>query len=64
MPSITLMAQTMRVWPSHSEVPHRRGATCSDVTAGRIGKTNSDLAEILVPPSMNRDQVADTMQVP
>lgn len=63
VPSIALMAQTMRVWAAHRAMPHRYGAVCSDVTAGRrASATKSDLAELLAPPSTNREQIADTLQ--
>ena len=65
MPSIALMAQTMRVWAAHRSLPHRYGAVCSDVTTGRrASATKSDLAELLAPPSTNRDQIAVTLQTP
>ena len=65
VPSIALMSQTMRVWATHRELPHRYGAVCSDVTAGkRSNATKSELAELLAPPSTNRDQIAETMQTP
>ena len=63
VPSIALMAQTMRVWAANRSMPHRYGAVCSDVTAGRrASATKSDLAELLAPPSTNRDQIAETLQ--
>ena len=65
VPSIALMAQTMRVWAAHRSLPHRYGAVCSDVTTGRrASATKSDLAELLAPPSTNRDQIAATLQTP
>ena len=65
VPSIALMSQTMRVWANHRELPHRYGAICSDVTAGRrASATKSELAELLAPPSTNRTQIADTLQTP
>ena len=65
VPSIALMAQTMRVWAGHRSLPHRYGAVCSDVTAGkRSSATKSDLSELLAPPSTNRDQIATTLQAP
>ena len=65
VPSIALMAQTMRVWAAHRSLPHRYGAVCSDVTAGRRASANkSDLSELLAPPSTDRDQIADTLQTP
>lgn len=63
VPSIALMAQTMRVWAFHRALPHRYGAVCSDVTAGRnADAAKSELAELLAPPSTNRDQIAATMR--
>lgn len=63
VPSIALMSQTMRVWAAHRALPHRYGAVCSDVTAGkRTSATKSELAELLASPSTNRDQIAETMQ--
>ena len=63
VPSIALMAQTMRVWAAHRAMPHRYGAVCSDVTAGRrASATKSDLAELLAPPNTNREQIAATLQ--
>ena len=63
VPSIALMAQTMRVWAANRAMPHRYGAVCSDVTAGRrASATKSDLAELLAPPSTDRDQIAETLQ--
>ena len=65
VPSIALMAQTMRVWAANRSVPHRYGAVCSDVTAGRrASATKSDLAELLAPPSTDREQIAQTLQSP
>ena len=65
VPSIALMAQTMRVWAFHRELPHGYGAVCSDVTAGRNADAKkSELAELLAPPSTNREQIASTMQTP
>ena len=65
VPSIALMAQTMRVWAAHRSLPHRYGAVCSDVTAGRrASATKSELAELLASPSTNRDQIAATLQTP
>lgn len=65
VPSIALMAQTMRVWAANRSMPHRYGAVCSDVTAGRrASATKSDLAELLAPPSTNREQIAETLQSP
>ena len=65
VPSIALMAQTMRVWAFHRDLPHSYGAVCSDVTAGRnADATKSELAELLAPPSTNREQIASTMQTP
>ena len=54
VPSIALMAQTMRVWAAHRSLPHRYGAVCSDVTTGRrASATKSELAELLASPSTN-----------
>ena len=65
VPSIALMAQTMRVWASQRSLPHRYGAVCSDVTAGRrASATKSELAELLASPSTNRDQIAATLRTP
>jgi predicted helicase len=65
VPSIALMAQTMRVWAAQRSLPHRYGAVCSDVTAGRRGgATKSDLAELLAPPSTNREQITAALQTP
>ena len=65
VPSIALMAQTMRVWAASRSMPHRYGAVCSDVTAGRrASATRSDLAELLAPPSTDRDQIAETLRSP
>ncbi|MCY4422571.1 MAG: DEAD/DEAH box helicase family protein [Acidimicrobiaceae bacterium] len=65
VPSIALMAQTMRVWAANRALPHRYSATCSDVTAGRrASATKSDHAELLSPPSTDREQIAKTLQSP
>ena len=66
VPSIALMSQTMRVWAAQRSVPHRYAAVCSDVTVGKRAKAataaaKSELAELLAPPSTNREQIAATL---
>ena len=65
VPSIALMAQTMRVWAANRSMPHRYAAICSDVTAGKkASATKSDLAELLAPPSTDREQIAEALRAP
>ena len=64
VPSIALLAQTMKVWAAHRSMPHRYAAICSDSTAGRQaseGSTTANLDELLIPPSTDRQAIAATL---
>ncbi len=62
VPSIALMGQTMREWARHRNIGHTYLGVCSDKTTGRRsdddGDTARDLAELAMPVSTDRDQIA------
>ena len=46
MPSLALMAQSVREWTADAEVPLRSFAVCSDTQVGKRRKMDADVAEI------------------
>jgi predicted helicase len=46
VPSLALMAQTVREWTADSETPLRAFAACSDTQVGKRRQSNDDIAEI------------------
>ena len=46
MPSLALMAQSVREWTADAETPLRSFAVCSDTQVGKRRKSNADVAEI------------------
>ena len=46
MPSLALMAQSVREWTADAEVPLRSFAVCSDTQVGKRRKRDADVAEI------------------
>ncbi|WP_171237657.1 type ISP restriction/modification enzyme [Ruegeria sp. HKCCA5763] len=63
VPSLALIAQTVREWTADSKTPLRSFAVCSDVQVGKRRKNSDDIAEIEVhelafPATTNADQIA------
>ena len=46
MPSLALMAQSVREWTADAEAPLQSFAVCSDTQVGKRRKSNADVAEI------------------
>ncbi len=46
VPSLALMAQSVREWTADTETPLRSFAVCSDTQVGKRRRSNSDVAEI------------------
>ena len=49
VPSISLVAQTIREWSQNAKISHRYAAVCSDRTVG--SEEDGDISEIAVPPT-------------
>ncbi len=68
VPSIALMGQTMREWARHRNTGHVYLGVCSDKTTGRStdddGDTARDLAELSMPVSTDRDEIARALRQP
>ncbi|WP_419918760.1 DEAD/DEAH box helicase family protein [Candidatus Poriferisocius sp.] len=68
VPSIALMGQTMREWAGHRNIGHTYLGVCSDKTTGHRaedgGDTARDLAELSMPVSTDREQIAEALARP
>ena len=61
VPSIALMAQTMRVWAEQKNVPHRYVGICSDTRAGRTDEDVS-LLELDFPVTTEPARIQQALQ--
>ena len=61
VPSIALMAQTMRVWAEQKNVPHRYVGICSDTRTGRTDEDVS-LLELDFPVTTHPERVQQGLQ--
>ena len=61
VPSIALMAQTMREWAWQKRLPHRYAGICSDT---RVGRTDEDasLLELDMPVGTDSDRITETLR--
>ena len=65
VPSLALMAQTMRVWAAHRDrsIPHQYVSVCSDPRAGRRrGDHGGNLSELMSTPTTDSDNLSEKLR--